>query len=323
MNKKISEKIRIVNFIIIFCTVSLCLSAQEKELEHFRKELTSFVNYDTSSLSKSDANTVALRKNMEDAFLAFVTHKESKDVESLKRVGKTDGKNNYWFDNYTYSFSTIRRDMTKKPLENNADYKITFYGLYDYKLPNFISIYIQPFTIDEEAYVIYYYKLNGAGKYYIKKIKSNKVVYVGEALTSNAAIKALYTIDKEYFLILEDMGDDGQRALVLKKTGDILEAISAFRGKSFLFNSTDYSKKTFTEQRQYLRLASTRTIFTHMSFFESNKDLLTFDVPSKIISYSISPDNTKRITSQWKENRFDIDDYYLGEHLQDKSLPQD
>ena len=315
---------RNIKLIFILCLLNFALSAQENELEHFRKELVTFLNYDTEktgSLPKTDLNTYTLKKSMQDAFLAFVFHKESKDLKSLKKNGKTDGHQNYWYDKFSYSFSEQKRNRTLKSNENNLNFCIEFSGIYDYKLSNFVSIYIQQFHLGQENYVVYYYKLNSKGKYFIKNIKNNKVIYSDEANTSNAPIRFINNIDKEYILLLEDMGNDGQRALVLKRAKDTLESIQAFSGKSFLSNSNDYSEKSFEEKRKYLRLASTKTILSNLGFVEATKNLIIYDETLKTISYSISKDNKNIVTSKWNKNKFEVDDYYLGEHFPDNNLP--
>ena len=314
---------KILGLIIAFSITSLYSFSQVKELENFRNKLTFFVNYDNGkidSLQKTEVNTAKFKTNMEEAFLQFVLHKESKDLENLKKIGKSDGKMTYWFDKLTYSFTNLRREMLVKSLENNVDYYIGFSGLYDYQLSNFVSFYIQPFTINKVEYAVYYYKLNSAGKYFIKQIKNNKVVFSSEAFTSNAPILSLNDLDKNLILVIEDMGDNGQRALVLKTDNKIWESTEAFKGK--LINIKDpKSDKSFIEKRTYLRLVSTKTINSHLSYGYLKGNGIKYNAESKTISYKTSYDNSTSNKAKWENNMFVLDDYYLGEHLIDESPP--
>ncbi len=314
---------KIVRLIIAFCITSLNSFSQVNELENFRNELTFFLNYDNGkvdSINKSEENTVKFKSNMEDAFLQFVLHKESNNLDNLKKLGKTDGKNNYWFVNRTYSFNNLRREMMVKSLENNVDYYIGFSGLYDYQLSNFVSFYIQPFTINKVEYAVYYYKLNGAGKYFIKQIKNNKLVFLSEGYTSNAPIISLNELDKNHILVIEDMGDNGQRALVLKTDQKSWEPVEAFKGK--LINSKDPKlDKTYLEKRTYLLLVSTRTINSHLSYGALKVIGIKFDPELNTISYKTDQNNSTSNFAKWENSMFVIDDYYLGEHLMDEPLP--
>lgn len=326
MNSKVFQRItkmKIVVLIIAFCIFNFNSFAQVNELENFRKELTFFIKYDNGkidSVPKSEANSVKFKNNMEEAFLQFVLDKDSKNLENLKKNGKNDGKMNYWFDNYTYSFGYMRRDFMDKSLENNVDYIISFSGLYDYQLSNFVSIYIQSFTMNKVEYAVYYYKLNGIGKYYIKQIDNNKLVFTSEAFTSNAPIINLIEIDENYILIIEDMGEDGQRAMILKSDKKIWKPTEAFQGKA-LIDKTPNSKKIFIEKRTYLNLLSNKTINSHLSFGYLKENGIKFNKELNTISYSIDENNIISSTAKWENTMFIIDDYYLGEHLNDEPLP--
>ncbi|MEO5966694.1 MAG: hypothetical protein ABIP68_04975 [Ferruginibacter sp.] len=314
---------KITGLIITLFIWGLNSFAQVKELENFRNELTFFINYDNGkidSIKKSEENTAKFKNNMEKSFLQFVLNKESKNLDNLKTLGKNDGKNNYWFVNRTYSFINLRREMLVKSLENNVDYYIGFSGLYDYQLSNFVSFYIQPLTINKVEYAVYYYKLNAVGKYFIKQIKNNKIVFSSEAFTSYAPILSLNEIDKNHILIIEDMGNDGQRAIVLKIENKIWEPTDAFKGK--LINPKDpKSIKSFSERRTYLRLVSTKTINSHLSYEYLKGNGIKFNTESKTISYTTNQDNSTSNKAKWENNMFVIDDYYLGEHLIDESPP--
>jgi hypothetical protein len=160
---------------IVFVLIKLSSFGQVNELEKFRKEITLFVNYDNGkidSLPKSIENSLRLRKNYGTAFLEFIKNKDSKNLDNLKNKS-INNKTDYIIGNNNYSFNSQRKDPFVKSLENNVNYNITFYGLYDYKLSNFVSFYIQPFILDTTEYVVYYCKLNGQGTYYIKDVNRN------------------------------------------------------------------------------------------------------------------------------------------------------
>lgn len=317
-------KINIFTFALLFS--SLTSFAQVNELENFRKELTAFVNYDngkTDSLPRSFATAQKLRKNMEDAFLAFVLHKDSKDLETLKKAA-AHGGSSYTFDKYSYFFSEGRRDMYNKSKENNINYQITFYGLYDYKLPNFVSMYIQPFRVGTKDYVIYYYKLSGEGKYYIKDAETNKVIFSKEALTSDAAILKFEKIDDKHSLLLEDMGYNGQRALVVNTESKPWKMLNAFSGRSLGDAPADYSLKYRPGNHPYLRFAENKSIVSMYGENFLKKYEINFDGATKTISYKQydkDEKNVKTIQAKWEYNLFKIDDYYIGLDLNGGDVP--
>lgn len=314
--------------ILIIGLMLLCLKSfgQVKELEKFRKEIITFVDYDngkTGSLPKSGATSEQLTKNYEEAFLDFIKNKDSKNLDNLKK-NSINNKSDYIIGGINYSFYSFKRDPFNKSLENNADYRITFYGLYDYQLSNFVSFFIQPFLIDSSEYIIYYRKLNGKGTYYIKDEKSNKIVFQSEGLTSDAPIKKFKKIDKNHILIVEDLGYNGERALVINTALKEWKAISGFYGKSFFDDDADYSKTTEAQQRVYLKMAATKTINTLYGKSFLNRYEIDFDEKTKTISYKKykpKEGESTAVMAKWENNQFKIDDYYFGQHLQDKDLP--
>ncbi len=306
--------------------INFNLFAQVNELEKFRKELTLFVNYDNGkidSLPKTAANTTRLKNNMEAAFLGFILNKNSKDLEDLKR-NSINNKGDYIIGNYNYFFRDQRRDPARKELNNNVNYSISFYGLYDYRLPNFVSFYIQPFTTDGKEYIIYYYTLNGTGMYYVKEAETNTIVFKGEAFTSAAAIVSFSRIDKDHFLLVENMANHGQRALVLESAPGNWKRINAFAGKAFVNSTADYSKMTDKAPRTYLRFAESRTIVSIYGSGFLKKYEIQFDEASKTISYRQYRQNENEvitIRATGKNKLFTIDDYYIGTHLNDEEIP--
>jgi hypothetical protein len=306
--------------------ISLHSSAQVNELEKFRKETTAFLNYDNGKIDaipKNPSNTARLKVNLEKAFLDFVLNKNSKDLEDLKK-NSIYNKSDYIIGNNNYYFTNERRDIYKKALENNVNYCITFYGLYDYRLSNFVSFYIQPFNVDAKEFVVYYYKLNGTGTYYIKDVATNSIVFKSEALTSDAAILKFSKLDQTHSLLVEDMGDNGQRALVVNTASKTWTIAKAFKGNAFENNSTDYSKMSNKGSRSYLIFAANKNIKTHYGFNFLKKYEIQFDEATKTISYkqySKNEKDIKMIQAKWQSGSFTIDDYYIGKDVLTEDLP--
>lgn len=314
--------------ILIIGLILLCLKSfgQVKELEKLRKEITTFVNYDNGkidSLPISPETSEQLKKNYETAFLDFIKNKDSKNLDNLKK-NSIDNKTSHIIGNRNYFFHSLRRDPFNKSLENNVNYQVAFYGLYDYKLSNFVSFYIQPFLLDTSEYIVYYCKLNGKGIYYIKDEKSNKIIFQSEGLTSYAPIKKIKKIDNNHILIVEDMGDNGERALVINTEFKKWKATEAFYGKAFFDNSTDYTKTTEIQKRVYFKFASTKTINSLYGSGFFKKYEIDFDEKTKTISYkkpNKKDNEIKVIEAKWENNLFNIDDYYIGQDVYDKNLP--
>lgn len=311
---------------IVFVLIKLSSFAQVNELEKFRKEITLFVNYDNGkidSLPKSIENSLRLKKNYETAFLEFIKNKDSKNLDNLKN-NSINNKTDYIIGNNNYYFDSQRKDPFVKSLENNVNYNITFYGLYDYKLSNFVSLYIQPFILDTTEYVVYYCKLNGQGTYYIKDVNRNVIVFQSEGQTSNAPIKKLIKIDNNHILIVEDLGNNGQRALVVDVKPGKWKTINAFNGKAFLNNSTDYATKAEIQNRTYLRFAESKNIITMYSAAFLRKYEIDFNEKTKTISYkkyNKKESEVLEIKAKWENRLFKIDDYYIGKDLDDGDLP--
>ena len=305
--------------LFVFCTHSF---AQVEELENFREKLSLFVDYDkglVDSIPRSDANTTRLKNAARESFRLFVLHKDSKNLDSLKALARNEG-GSYNFDNYSYLFNELRRVPTIRSLDGTTDYGIVFYGLYDYGMPYFITVYIQPFTVAGEKYVIYYYSTNQKGTYCIKDVLKNKIVYTGAAVTHEAPVQKLYRIDSRHLLLVENMADKGQRALVLNAEKADWHQVEVFKGNSFPDNATDFSKKALKDKRAYLWVASNKMFATE---YGTRYLTITFDETSKILSYTqfLAGNATKKIEAKWQNNQFIIDDYYLGEYLNDDPIP--
>ncbi|MET0393170.1 MAG: hypothetical protein ABW019_08500 [Chitinophagaceae bacterium] len=298
--------------------------SQVAELETFRTNITRWIWYDQGkidSIPRTDANTARLKKAAEASFLRFVLHPDSKSLDSLKAHAKQGG-GSYYFDQYSYFFHEGRRILAQRTPENNTNYSITLYGLYDYDLPNFISISIQPFTAGGNNYVVYYYNTRLQGTYYIRDVKKNTIVYTGTGMTRTAPIQTFHKIDTSHVLLIEDLGDKGQRAFVLNTEKAGWRLIDAFKGKAFPDNATDFAKKTATGKRRNLWLAANESLIAN---YGSRYLTIAFDESTKTLSYlqltDRSGNNTKKIEAKWQNNQFLIDDYYLGEHLNDQPMP--
>ncbi|MBT2620145.1 spondin domain-containing protein [Chryseobacterium sp. ISL-6] len=211
-----------------------------------------------------------------------------------------------------------------KSLENNVYDQVVLYPIYDYQLSNFVSFYIQPFTISEKQYIIYYYKLNGEGTYYIKDNAKNKIVFESKALTSNAPISKFETIDNTHILLVEDMGDHGQRAFVVSTENNQWKTMNAFKGRSFKLNSVDYDEKSDGSLRKYLRFANNKRIKANYPSRYFKNFEIGFDTKTQTIFYkklNNGPEDSKKIESKWENKMFTIDDYYVGENLNDQPMP--
>lgn len=299
--------------------------AQVNELENFRKKFATFVLYDQGkidSLPKEESRTARLRKELEDLFILFVRNKETHNLESLKAQSKIRTGGTFYFDKQGYHLSERYRDLTRRNEPDQRDYYIGFYGLYDYKLPNFAGMYIQPFLVGNQKFIVYSYSMNKEGQYFIKDSASNEVLYQGRCLTSEPPIVRFRKIDNEHVLLVENMDVWGQRAIVLKKSGKSWSSIQAFTGKAFAEGTTEFKQKTLKNKRQYMWLASTRSLNTH---YGSRYLTLDFDEKTKQLVYShvkgFSDFSLIQVTAAWKNHVFDMDDYFLGEHIDDSPVP--
>ena len=72
----------------------------------------------------------------------------------------------------------------------------------------------------------------------------------------------------------------------------------------------------------YMWIASNRNITTS---YGPRGLTLDYDEKRKVLFYTIlingSESDTRIIEANWKGNMFDMDDYYLGEHINDSPVP--
>ena len=313
-------------FVFVFLISYQVSFAQVNELEALRTATYNFVEYDNAKKNKASKNktdSLLLRTALNKAFMEFVLHKDSKDLTALKRDA-INNRTSYIINNHNYFFHELRRDYAVKSTENNVNHQIVFYGMYDYQLSNFISIYIQPFTVSNKNLVIYYYKLNGKGTYFIKDLLNNKVIFESEAYTSNAPIVGLHVIDHEHYLLVEDMENNGQRAMVLNGAAEQWKKIKAFKGIAFQHPTQEYTQKISAGLRSELRFAENKNIVSIYGPSFLKKYEIKFDEKSNTISYKeyrINDAGFREVKAEWKNKCFEIDDYYIGEHLNDEPMP--
>lgn len=310
-------------FVFLNCNYSL---AQVKELEALRASIYRFTQYDngkTDSIPKNKQNTERLKAELDKAWMSLVLHKNSKNLDSLKQ-GAVNNQTSYIIGNHNYFFSEFRRDFSVRSTENNVYYSIVFYGIYDYGLPNFVSVFIQPFTVDNKELVIYYLKLNGSGTYFIKDIAYNKIIFKSDALNSGVPVSAFHKIDNNHWLLVEVMENHGQRAMILENTSSTWKPTKAFKGMAFENPIGDYKKKKDIGTRIFLRFAENKNIVSIYGSGFLKKYEIQFDEVNKTISYKKyhkDENEAPVIKAVWKNNCFVIDDYYLGEDLNDEPMP--
>lgn len=323
-------KTRFIRYNFYFVFLCCCFSfmdafSQEKELESLRSSIYQFVQYDKGkidSIPKNKQNDVRLKSALDLALMNFMLHKDSKNLDSLKQKA-INNKTSFIIGNHNYFFHDLRKNPMIRSLENNVNHSIVFYGIYDYELSNFVSVFIQPCKIENKSLVIYYFKLNGSGNYYIKDIATNKIIFTSSALTSNAPIFALQTIDEKHYLLVEDMENNGQRAMVIENNTGNWKQAKAFKGKTFQNSLGPYTEKKDAGPRYFLRYAENKNIVSIYGSSFLKKYEIQFDEKTKILSYREYRKNEEHVVKKatWKNNVFVIDDYYIGEHINDEPMP--
>ena len=304
-----------INLFTFFLFLNFALYAQEKELETFRDKVYTYVNYDKNNNGKIKSIQLQkdkLLKELEKSFLSFILNEKSHNFDTIKKNAASIGKG--------IRCTEIRKDYSIKSKEHNIDILVSLNGIYDFGRPEFVSFFIQPFHIENEDYIVYYFKLNGKGKYYIKNLKDNKLLLESEAFSSERAIANMFQIDENHLLIIENMDSKGQRAYVLNKSKNNLEQALSFKGKTFIKNTTNYTKSTkltYEPSRKYLHIAGNEKIIDHNNLY---KKFIFYDKESQTISYVIN--NKGELSSaKWINNSFEIDDFYLGNYMHDEPMP--
>jgi hypothetical protein len=324
---RICKSVSVVLSLFFFASLSVRSFAQANQLEQLRNSIYRYTQYDMGkidSIPKNKANDNRLKSELDRAWMDFVLHKDSKNLDALKKSA-IDNRTSHIIGNYNYFFHERRKDPAIRTLENNVNfYSIGFYGIYDYDRPNFVYVYIQPFVLGERELVIYHFSLKGSEAYLIKDVKSNKIVFQNKAMNSHAPIVSLQPIDNNHCLIVEALENHGQRAFVLDTRKSIWEMLPVFQGKSFRNLLGDYKDKVDGGSRIYLRFAVNRNITSIYGENFLRTYQINFDSATQTISYKQYRKEEKDapvIEAKWKNNKFVIDDYYLGEHLNDEPMP--
>lgn len=322
-----SKSIFVFIYLIVCSLLSIDGLAQANELETLRSKIYRYTQYDKGkidSISKNKANDLRLKSELDRAWMDFVLHKDSKNLDALKKSA-IDNKTSHIIGNHNYFFHERRKDYAIRTIENNVNYySIGFYGIYDYDRPNFVYVFMQPFVLGKKELVVYHFSLKGSEAYLIKDVATNKIVFKSKAMNSGAPIVSLQSIDKNHCLIVEALEDHGQRAFVLDTRTTNWEMLSVFKGKSFRNSLGDYSNKLDVGSRFYLRFAVTHNIASIYGDNFLKTYQIKFDTATQTISYKQYRKEEKDapiIQSVWKNNTFSIDDYYIGEHLDDEPMP--
>jgi hypothetical protein len=314
-------------FLVAFGFISKSLFSQAKELEVLRSAIYRYTQYDKGkidSIPKNKANDNRLKSDLDRSWMDFVLHKDSKNLDVLKKSG-VDNRTSYIIGNHNYFFHERRKDPAIRTLENNVNfYSIGFYGIYDYDRPNFVYVYMQPFVFQGRELVVYHFSLKGQEEYLIKDLATNKIVFQNKAMNSGAPIVSLQSIDKNHCLIVEALENHGQRAFVLETQKPEWKILPAFQGKAFRNSLGDYKDKVDAGPRKQLRFAVNHNITSIYgdNFLKSYQ--IKFDSATQTISYKQYRKEEKDapvIEAKWKNNTFVMDDYYIGEHLNDEPMP--
>ncbi|WP_297516742.1 hypothetical protein [Flavobacterium sp.] len=300
--------------IVLFFSSSLF--AQEAALIQYKSEMIAYMAFDQKYPTPNAAQKKqkdSLFQQMEQSFQSFVRHKDSHQKAKLK--------GNLALQNRGITYSDLGRYFYDDPLERQQrDIHLMFYGVYDYKLPDFVSVYIQIFTLEKETYAIYYRKLNGKGTYYVKDINSNTICFTSDAFTPERPILALHALDAQHLLFIESMHRQGHRAYVIKKGKTNFQPIRAFEGKTWANPTTPITKSTpmvFQSQRQYLYIAGNENLINSYEF----RPLLFFEPKTKTLTYTINQEG-KKVTASWSKQRYKIDDFFLGQYKDDRAMPR-
>jgi len=302
-------------YLLILVVINVKSFAQIKELDNFREQLTDYINYDQyTGYTSSEAETSKL--NLDKSFRAFVLLKDFSfemkpaDFENLKRKANNNTAG------YLYSFFELGRDYNNKTAINNTDYYIGFFGLKDYNSPNIISVFVQPYKVESENYMIYYYSMNNKGTYFIKRTINNEIVFESTAATARAPVVKFSKIDSKHYLIVEHMGDNGQRAMVIQNEHDKWHSVNAFKGASFNVEALDYSVKKEAGLRKYLWIASNQKITAKVKDGPFELSWVFLNQVTKELLYkrynSIWTER-KAVISKWTNFTYTIDDYFIGE----------
>ncbi|MEO6670559.1 MAG: hypothetical protein ABIN36_13835 [Ferruginibacter sp.] len=280
---------RIFISICLITLFSINSYSQEKELEHFKIELNFYIDFllgKAGAVAINPANQAKFRKNVDDAFKAFVVHKNSYNYDKLVQA-KNDDKTKY-----------LRLDQR-------------------------ITIYLESFFVNNKTYVVYSFTSSDKNNYLIKEIETNAIVYEGNSTAKYIA--DLYMIDKAHFLLIEKTGDfsSSREAMVLLTNKEPWTKINAFEGKAFGQVPAQYYIKKYVQKRDLFQLKCEMD-YTLSAPNDVNK--IFFDAATKTMSYKQYSRNNqyKLVKAKWENEKFIIDDYNVSENLSgaDNPVPQ-
>ncbi|MEO8770515.1 MAG: hypothetical protein ABI402_10535 [Ferruginibacter sp.] len=279
----------------IFCSLCLIIlfstnaCSQEKELDSFKKEINFYIDFllgKVGTVPINAANQDTFRKNVDDAFKAFVALKNSYSYDKLVQA-KNDDKTKF-----------IRLD-------------------------NRVSVNLKSFFLNNKTYVVYSYTSRDKMNYYIKENETNTIVYEGNSTATYIA--DLYVIDETHFLLVEETGDfnSSRDVIVLLTNRQPWTKIKAFEGKAFGHVPADYFAKKYVQQRDLFQLDCDMD-YTLSAPGDINR--IFFDHATKTISYKQYSSNNqyKLVKSKWENEKFIIDDYNVRENLSgnNSAVPQ-
>jgi len=229
-------------------------------------------------------NYIAFRKNPPKEAHDF----QANDKTELEKV-------NLAFQNYALSQHGVF-DTSKGFRENpsNKQNKFKRHG-------NSLELNAFSFEIDgEKISFIGYYLLRGiveVKNYLLKNETTNSILYVGN--DESCYIDWLEVLDKSHIILCERFGEMGlhNRALVLNTQDKIWKSQTAFK-------STSSNEAV----RKYLNFFG---VFSYETTTPKEGQKLYYDKLNKEVYYFVfnSPKDKKRISAQWQNTYFKIDDY--------------
>lgn len=240
------------------------------------------------------SNVNAQEKELKDFTKIFTDFNkcryENKCVEDIKQ----------WHENIANSF--------RKLIVTNNDKIFTepyneIYKKYSIDAEKFI--YKATFSNNGKSFSAYSYKSDHANRYFIVDNSTHSIVY--SSLNSVIFLDGIFAVDQQHYLVIEDMSSDKTASVYMLSKDKKWENAEAFRGEGFgMTLSEPYYNKSFREKRKRFNL-DYRTATTYP--IESKK--IFFNSETKVLSYRQYSDKThyKEISSEWKNKRFDIDDF--------------
>ncbi|MCS3529089.1 hypothetical protein [Chryseobacterium sp. JUb7] len=240
------------------------------------------------------SNVNAQEKELKDFTKIFTDFNkcryENKCVEDIKQ----------WHKNIANSF--------RKLIVTNNDKIFTepYNDVYKkYSIDTEKFIYKATFSNNGKSFSAYSYKSDHANRYFIVDNSTHSIVY--SSLNSVIFLDGIFAVDQQYYLVIEDMSSDKTASVYMLSKDKKWENAEAFRGEGFgMTLSEPYYNKSFREKRKRFNL-DYRTATTYP--IESKK--IFFNPETKVLSYRQYSDKThyKEISSEWKNKRFDIDDF--------------